>query len=73
MNKNDCIIRLATPLDFKATEYLTREAFGMFTVPAVPSIMFCTACEIVKNITHCLILLWKSTAKLWGMLSIFLR
>ena len=27
MNKNDCIIRLATPLDFKATEYLTREAF----------------------------------------------
>ena len=73
MNKNDCIIRLATPSDYKATEYLTREAFWNVYRPGCTEHYVCTACEIAKNITRCLILLWKSTAKLWGMLSIFLR
>lgn len=58
------IIRNETKDDYKKSENLTREAFGMFTAPAAQSTLCSINSESQKIIYRGLALLWKKTAKL---------
>ena len=50
MLENIITIRLETKDDYRAVENLTPSLFGMSTVPAVWSIMCCTAIGMIRRL-----------------------